>query len=70
MTAWVMGLAGALVLAALGFFLIYNRLVALRNTLRNAWAQIDVQLKRRQAALRVAGAHGRRAAGPDHPAQL
>jgi len=26
---------------------IYNRLVALRNRFKNAWAQIDVQLKRR-----------------------
>ncbi|HSW58901.1 MAG TPA: LemA family protein [Dehalococcoidales bacterium] len=26
---------------------IYNRLVGLRNQLKNAWAQIDVQLKRR-----------------------
>ncbi len=26
---------------------IYNRLVKLRNTVKNAWAQIDVQLKRR-----------------------
>lgn len=27
--------------------LMYNRLVALRNNVRNAWKQIDVQLKRR-----------------------
>ena len=26
---------------------IYNALVALRNRVKNAWAQIDVQLKRR-----------------------
>ncbi len=26
---------------------LYNRLVRLRNTVRNAWSQIDVQLKRR-----------------------
>ena len=31
----------------LGVGLIYNRLVILRNEARNAWAQIDVQLKRR-----------------------
>ncbi|MFZ5491075.1 MAG: LemA family protein [Pseudomonadota bacterium] len=30
-----------------GFFLIYNRLVTLRNRYRNAYAQIDVQLLRR-----------------------
>jgi LemA protein len=26
---------------------LYNSLVALRNQVRNAWSQIDVQLKRR-----------------------
>ncbi|KAB7623048.1 LemA family protein [Alkalilimnicola sp. S0819] len=36
----LLGLIGWLVLA-------YNRLVALRNHVRNAWRQIDVQLKRR-----------------------
>jgi LemA protein len=38
-----------LVLLLLGAFVIaaYNRLVALRNRFRNAYAQIDVQLKRR-----------------------
>ncbi|MEX0658947.1 MAG: LemA family protein [Egibacteraceae bacterium] len=30
-----------------GFVLIYNGLVALRNAVQNAWASIDVQLKRR-----------------------
>lgn len=29
------------------FFTMYNRLVGLRNQVKNAWAQIDVQLKRR-----------------------
>ncbi len=54
----VLGLAGGLVifvLAVLGFLLLlaifaigtYNRLVALRNRYRNAFSQIDVQLKRR-----------------------
>jgi LemA protein len=39
---------GALALFAV-FFVIggYNRLVTLRNRFKNAWAQIDVQLKRR-----------------------
>lgn len=32
---------------ALGIIFIYNRLVILRNRVDNAWAQIDVQLKRR-----------------------
>jgi LemA protein len=39
---------GALVLVAAMFFVgLYNRLVALRNRFKNAYAQIDVQLKRR-----------------------
>ncbi len=38
-----------IVLIALALWLvsIYNRLVALRNRFKNAFAQIDVQLKRR-----------------------
>lgn len=38
-----------LVLGGIGLFLVglYNRLVALRNRYKNAFAQIDVQLKRR-----------------------
>ena len=35
------------VVVLVGFFLIYNRLVTLRNRYRNAYAQIDVQLLRR-----------------------
>ncbi len=35
------------VVVALWFFATYNRLVKLRNRTDNAWAQIDVQLKRR-----------------------
>lgn len=31
----------------LGFVIVYNRLVRLRNRADNAWAQVDVQLKRR-----------------------
>ena len=38
----------ALLIMAIGFFVaIYNSLVQLRNRVKNAWAQIDVQLKRR-----------------------
>lgn len=40
-------LAAGLVLLALVVGLIYNRLVAGKNRVRNAFAQIDVQLKRR-----------------------
>ncbi len=39
---------GILVLIAVGFgFVLYNRLVRLRNRTENAWAQVDVQLRRR-----------------------
>ncbi|MDI6822240.1 MAG: LemA family protein [Actinomycetota bacterium] len=38
---------GLVLLIALGLIYIYNRLVVLRNRIENAWAQIDVQLKRR-----------------------
>ncbi len=40
----VLGIVAALVLALV---LLYNRLVTLRNRVQNAWAQVDVQLKRR-----------------------
>ena len=42
---WV--IAGIVVVLLIIFIFIYNRLVGLRNQLKNAWAQIDVQLKRR-----------------------
>lgn len=38
---------GVLVLAGLFVLFTYNRLITLRNRVDNAWAQIDVQLKRR-----------------------
>jgi LemA protein len=42
---------GVLLLLAIGFILwvvgIYNALITLRNAVKNAWAQIEVQLKRR-----------------------
>jgi len=40
-------IVGAIVLAAIWGVGIYNRLVALRNACKNAFAQVDVQLKRR-----------------------
>jgi len=49
MTAWIiLGVLG-LVLVIVVFYVIgiYNRLVTLRNRFKNAFAQIDVQLKRR-----------------------
>lgn len=38
---------GVVVILALALVSLYNRLVALRNRFKNAFAQIDVQLKRR-----------------------
>jgi LemA protein len=44
----VLIILGAIVLFALMFVIgAYNKLVGLRNRFKNAWAQIDVQLKRR-----------------------
>lgn len=40
----VLGIAAALAVWVIG---IYNSLVQLRNAVKNAWSQIDVQLKRR-----------------------
>jgi LemA protein len=40
-------IGGIVVLLFIFFIATYNGLVGLRNQLRNAWAQIDVQLKRR-----------------------
>ncbi len=46
-TIVLLGLVGVLVVAALVAIGIYNRLVALRNLFKNAFAQIAVQLQRR-----------------------
>ena len=46
MTAGIVLLIVVVVLAAL-FIGVYNGLVRLRNAVKNAWSQIDVQLKRR-----------------------
>ncbi|MGH2349575.1 MAG: LemA family protein [bacterium] len=40
-------LLGILVLIALYAIFTYNRLIVLRNRIQNAWAQVDVQLRRR-----------------------
>jgi len=48
--AWVIAVViVVVVLLILGimFFMMYNSLVGLRNQVKNSWAQIDVQLKRR-----------------------
>ncbi len=44
-TLWV--IIGAIVVVALVLIFIYNSLVRLRNRLKEAWSDIDVQLKRR-----------------------
>lgn len=45
MLTWI--ILGIIVLVVLWGVGIYNRLVALRNQVKNAWSQIDVQLQRR-----------------------
>ncbi len=45
MIGWI--ILAAVVVLALIFWSMYNSLVALKNQVDNAWAQIDVQLKRR-----------------------
>lgn len=42
---WIFGIIAAVVVLAVIF--LYNSLVRLKNQIDNAWAQIDVQLKRR-----------------------
>lgn len=44
-------LIGAVVLIALWLLVTYNGLVTLRNRVREAWSQIDVQLKRRSSLI-------------------
>jgi len=44
---WVIVIAAVVVLLLLFLILGYNRLVRLRNRTENAWAQVDVQLRRR-----------------------
>ncbi len=40
-------IVGLIVVAVGGIIYIYNNLISLKNRVQNAWAQIDVQLKRR-----------------------
>ena len=42
---WI--ILGVIALLVVALVLLYNRLVNLRNRVENAWAQVDVQLKRR-----------------------
>jgi LemA protein len=45
---WIVWIVVILVIVVLGYVLLtYNGLVSMRNRIENAWAQIDVQLKRR-----------------------
>jgi LemA protein len=45
MLVWI--LVGVVVLLVVALVVLYNRLVTLRNRVENAWAQVDVQLRRR-----------------------
>ena len=45
MAGWI--LIGIICLFTIWMIFIYNRLITLRNEVKNAWHQIDVQLKRR-----------------------
>lgn len=45
MGLWIV--IGVIVLLVLAYIGMYNSLVSLRNQVKNAWSQIDVQLKRR-----------------------
>lgn len=45
MIGWV--ILGIVIVLVLAVILMYNSLIRLRNQVKNAWAQIDVQLKRR-----------------------
>jgi len=47
MPIWGWIIIGVVVILVFVFFGIFNSLVRLRNQVKNAWAQIDVQLKRR-----------------------
>ena len=44
---WVVIVLGFLAALVVALVLLYNRLVTLRNRVENAWAQVDVQLRRR-----------------------
>src|SRR5829696_2414851 len=44
---WLIVVLAALAAVAIILVVLYNRLVRLRNRVDNAWAQIEVQLKRR-----------------------
>ena len=47
MPTWLIIVIVITVLIVLWFLATYNKLVVLRNRVRDQWAQIDVQLKRR-----------------------
>jgi LemA protein len=44
---WLLVLIGLIVVVGLALVALYNRLVQQRNRVDNAWAQVEVQLKRR-----------------------
>ena len=58
------GFVGVVLLSAAYAVAVYNRLVTLRNVLRNAFSQIDVQLKRRHDSDPQPGRDGEGLSGP------
>jgi LemA protein len=44
---WLLVILAIVALAVITVIVLYNRFVRLRNRVDNAWAQIEVQLKRR-----------------------
>ena len=44
---WIAVLLVVVLIVLIGFVVLYNRLVRTRNRVDNAWAQVEVQLKRR-----------------------
>lgn len=44
---WIIAIVVVVVIIIIWIIAIYNRLVQLRNQVKNAWSQIDVQLQRR-----------------------
>ena len=47
MTVAIIVIVALVLLVGLALVLLYNKLVRLRNRVENAWAQVDVQLRRR-----------------------
>ncbi len=69
---WLIVLLAIVLAIVLALVVLYNRLVRLRNRVDNAWAQIEVQLKRRWDLIPNLveigqGLRGARARAPSRP---